>query len=204
MASFETITIGGIAEYIHVNGSVATYEGTEIGYSLNLLLDENTEKELRKVGEEVLKSAKSPSWRNAKGKEVPANAWKSDDELLDSFIRTNKNGKKFVVCKAYHKDKNGNRIYVPIFDLNGRMDDEKAHKLNIYSGSEVNVEVTVYVYFNNRGMQGIKAKMRGLQVIKAVTGSGSVGSGFKFKKTADKPALTSATIDDDMDDDVPI
>ena len=184
--SYEQVTLEGIGEYFFINSSVSTYEGKEVGYSLNLILDAETEKTVREVAERILGAAQSPNWEYSKNKKVPKNKWLPREMLIGNFIKEKEDGSKFIVCKAHHKDKQGNRTYLPVFNRFGRLSDEEAKEVRIFSGTRVAVEITMYVYYLPTGMQGIKAKLRSVQILEdSERGGSQVGSSFKFESTED-------------------
>ena len=179
--SYEQVTLEGIGEYFFINSSVSTYEGKEVGYSLNLILDAETEKTVREVAERILGAAQSPNWEYSKNKRVPKGNWMPKEMLINKLIKEKDDGTKYIVCKAHHENKDGERTYIPIFNRSGQLPEEEAKKVKIFSGSKVAVEITMYVYYLPTGMQGVKVKLRSVQILEdnKIIGN-AVGSSFKF------------------------
>lgn len=179
--SYKQVTLRGNVTFCFVNSNVSTYQGKETGYSLNLILDEDSKRLAEETANEILDVAQSPDWEYEKGKKVPKGYWNTKTMLINKLFKHDSEGNTYIVCKAKHLDKDGNRIYIPIFDRFGEIPKEKAKEISIFSGSTVEVEVTMYVYYLPSGMQGVKAKLRSIQILEENKGTGKpIGSSYKF------------------------
>ena len=179
--SYEQVALTGIGEYCFINSTVSKYEGKETGYSLNLILTPEAEGTVREVANRILDAAQNPNWEYSKNKKVPKGNWMPREMLINKLIKEKDDGTKYIVCKAHHLNKDGERVYLPIFNRFGQLPEDEAKEVRIFGGSKIAVEVTMYVYYLPTGMQGIKVKLRSVQILEDNKSTGSpVGSSFKF------------------------
>lgn len=184
--SFQQVNLTGVVNFAYINSSVNEYQGKKVGYSLNLMLTEKTEREVTTIADGVLSVAMTEGWKNAKDTVVPLKSWLPKDYLMNKFIREDKEGNHYISCKApwqrTNKDGTTQQIYVPIWDKHGLLSDEETQNINIYGGTKVNVDVVIYAYFNNSALQGVRARLRGIQILETPEASGGIpiGSGFTF------------------------
>lgn len=143
----------GIAQYPHLR-KAEEYEGSEIGYTIKLLLSAEEAMALQKFLEDELEKAKA---------DFPGKRFSSNPNL---GCTEDNNGDLVFKFKANtsFKTKTGDTIYrtVPIYDSAGKPFDEKA---DIGSGSIVRVAYSVYPYWKSAKTNGLSLRLEAVQVI---------------------------------------
>lgn len=196
--------INGKIMWAKVNSTVDTYKGNEQGYSLSLYSSDKETKDLKAIITEMLNKAKSdPNWECAPGEKPKAQdgadtPWEYRSRLP---IKKDKDGKCFITFKSKHKDKEGNRKYIDIFDkTGGRAGDDKFDDfegLEIGNGSKGFVSFTPAVYWKSPINHGVKLFLNAIQLTDLVQRKkGGTAEGYGF--------TVSAPTDTDANDEIPV
>ena len=171
----------GKSLWAKVNTQVDTYMGEEKGYSINVYFSDSYTKKLEKKFKELIEEAKaSGEYVTAKGK---PKEWRENPKTP---IKVDDDGKKFVVFKTNHLDKEGNRKYVKVFDKFNR---DLGNEVTIGNDSIVRISFSPSVYHLTSENNGIKCYLNAIQVLdlKTFVGGGSNGESYGFEASTEFP-----------------
>ena len=171
----------GKALWAKVNTQVDTYMGEEKGYSINVYFSDSYTKKLEKTFKDLIEEAKqSGEYVTAKGK---PKEWR---EVPKSPIKVDEDGKKYVIFKTNHLDKDGNRKYVKVFDKFNR---DLGNEVAIGNDSVVRISFSPSVYHLTSENNGVKCYLNAIQVIdlKIFSGGGNSGESYGFEASTEFP-----------------
>ena len=178
-----------------------TYEGKEVGYTIQLKLNEIDTKAFMAVIDEELEKAKHSI------KLKPGQKWSSEPFL---GYREYKDGDivfKFKTASSF-TTKAGEEITrtIPVFDAHGKPIKEK---INIGNGTIARVAYTLIPYWVSKVVNGIKLRLEAVQIIDLKEygekeakgyGFGDEEGGFSFEDTKDKEATPFDEVEEDEGD----
>lgn len=167
-----------------------TYEGQELGYSIQIALSQKDTVAFRQMLMDELEKAKS-SYELKPGKR-----WSKEPSIGEHTLSDGTTTFKFK-CKRTYKTKAGEEMTrtVPVVDAKGH----PIKATNLGNGSIIRVSFAMSPYWMNNTTNGLALYLRGVQVLKYVPYGGNDAKSLGFSTDEDG---YDSTLEGEFDDDV--
>lgn len=182
------VTPKGEARYAFIR-KVETYEGQELGYSIQITFDEKTTKEFKEYLEQEFEKAKE-SYELKPGKK-----WSSEPSLGMHTLNDGTITFKFKAKKTY-KTKAGEEMTrtIPVVDAKGH----PIKASNLGNGSIIRVAFSLSPYWMSNNNNGLACYLRGVQVLKYIPYGGTDAASLGFNTNEEG---YDSTVDGEYDKD---